>query len=428
VWFMKTRSISEIQDKIKRGTAVVMTAQELAEAVEDGQRFTFDDIDVVTTATKGIMSGTSAIFSFRVAGKGVFKRALETKMNGIRCFVGPCPNETLGMVDLIVHGTSKSIEKPRYGGGHLFRDLVEGKTIDVEVLPTDGDIIKTTITLDEMFYAKMLGIRQSFRNYNAFMNPQKDPVDTIFSITKMPGKCQGITFCGCGIINPLQNDPNLEVIGVGTPILMNGALGRVIGEGTRSSWAKPNLMSLANMFDMKPQYLGGFNTSEGPETICTWAVPIPIVNERIFKGLKFVDSNVPLNVVNVLGRNPIFQIDYGKVWKRNFYVSFEPDKCLKCEPCPIETICPTSCFTVEGGIDKNYCFNCGTCVRNCPENAFKGDLGEIKHENKLIKIVGRQSDRHGAIQIMDELKHRILNGEFPLNLPIERLSFKVDNY
>ena len=132
---MKTRTIKEIQKKIENGTAVVMTAQELAEAVEDGQSFTFDDIDVVTTATKGLMSGTSAIFSFKVAEKGLFKRALETKMNGIRCFVGPCPNETLGMVDLIVHGTSRSMDNPKYGGGHLFRDLVEGKTIDAYFPP-----------------------------------------------------------------------------------------------------------------------------------------------------------------------------------------------------------------------------------------------------------------------------------------------------
>lgn len=426
---MKTRTIEEIKKKIEKGSAVVMTAQELAEAVEDGQKFTFDDIDVITTATKGLMSGTSAIFSFKVAEKGLFKRALETKMNGIRCFVGPCPNETLGMVDLIVHGTSRSMEIPRYGGGHLFRDLTEGRQIDIEVYTTSSKKIQLQITLEEMFFAKMMGIRHAFRNYNSFVNPYKDSIETIFSITKMPGNHQAITFCGCGCINPLQNDPNLEIIGVGTPILMNGAIGRVLGEGTRSSRKKPNLMSLADIFDMKPEYLGGFNTSEGPETICSWAVPIPIVNERIFKGLKFSDSDVPLNLVNVIGRETLHKINYDQVWKKDsYYITFNREKCIDCDPCPIEKICPTDCFSVENGIDKSHCFNCGTCVMNCSENAFIGDLGTVRYKENVIPIVGRQSDRFGAIQIANELKEKILKSDFPLNLPLEPLSFKVDKY
>lgn len=426
---MKTRTVEEIKKRIENGTAVVMTAQELSEAVEDGQTFSFEDIDVITTATKGLMSGTSAIFSFKVAEKGLFKRALETKMNGIRCFVGPCPNETLGMVDLIVHGTSRSIEIPRYGGGHLFRDLTEGKPIDIEVYTTSSKKIQIQITLEEMFFAKMLGIRHAFRNYNAFVNPYKNSVETIFSITKMPGDHKAITFCGCGCINPLQNDPNLEVIGIGTPILINGAVGRVLGEGTRSSREKPNLMSLASIFEMKPEYMGGFNTSEGPETICSWAVPIPIVNERIFKGIKFTDSEAPLNLVNVIGRETLHKIDYGQVWnKDSYYIKFERKKCIECDPCPIESICPTDCFTVENGIDKSHCFNCGTCVMNCPENAFEGNLGKVRYKEHDIPIVGRESDRHGAIQMSIELKERILAGTFPLNLPLEPLRFKVERF
>ena len=67
-------------------------------------------------------------------------------------------------------------------------------------------------------------------------------------------------------------------------------------------------------------------------------------------------------------------------------------------------------------------------MTNCPEGAFKGDLGKIPYKDKMIKIIGRQSDRYGAIKIMDELKDRILNDNFPLNCPVEKLSFKVDKY
>ena len=63
---------------------------------------------------------------------------------------------------------------------------------------------------------------------------------------------------------------------------MNGALGFIIDHGTRSSKERPNLMSLADMQEMDPFYMGGFRTSVGPEPINTWAIAIPILNEKIF--------------------------------------------------------------------------------------------------------------------------------------------------
>ena len=74
------------------------------------------------------------------------------------------------------------------------------------------------------------------------------------------------------------------------------------------------------------------------------------------------------------------------------------------------------------GINRSRCFNCGTCTHLCPE-AFQLDLKKVDFEGKLLPIVLRQSDRHGAIMLAEELKSMILNGEFPLKKPTGKLDF-----
>src|SRR5512139_3719882 len=121
------RSITEINEKIKLRDAVVLTAQEVCDIIKGGEDLAFEDVDVVTTATRAIMSGTYAVLSFPMADPCSFTRAERAWINGVPASVGPCPNESLGIIDLMVFGTSHNKEKSDYGGGgHLFRDLVEG--------------------------------------------------------------------------------------------------------------------------------------------------------------------------------------------------------------------------------------------------------------------------------------------------------------
>lgn len=420
------RTIEEINRKIRDGTAVVMTAQELCAFTQKGRKITFEDIDVVTTATKGIMSGTSCIMALRIDEPRKHLKFKSLSMNDIPCYVGPCPNEYLGLVDLILYATDVSVSDPNYGAGHLLRDLVEKKTIHVKAHSVEGSEVEKDITLDDIYFAEMVGIRHGFKNYNAFLNPNDFTVNkSIFTVVPMvPGEKE-ISFCGCGVVNPLENDPNFDVLGIGTPILVNGAIGYIIGTGTRSSKSRPNLMTKAPLFEMNPKYMGGFITSNGPEVICSIAAAIPILNEKIFNNLKMLDSNVPLNVCDIVGRQVLEIQDYGQVWKENNFIVnvipfYKRKICSKCEhnhKCPVEKMCPTHAFTLDKGIDESKCFNCGTCIRLCTQKAFIGDLGELNYKGKQVPVKLRQSDRNGAIQLMDELKDMILKQKFPIVLP-----------
>ena len=424
---MKKRTYNEIKQKIANNTAVVLTVQELIKKLKDGESVKFEDVDVITTATKALMSGIAGIFSFRLTPPKKIRKFIKVSLNGIAAFPGPCPNEFLGIVDLILYGTNHSTTIENYSGGMLFRDLVEGKTIQVCAEGENGERLEREITLDDMQFARMMGTRQAIKNYFAMINPSQDSVSTIFSVLPLAGENKQITFSGCGAMNPFQNDPGAKVLGVGTKILVNGSEGYIFGPGTRNDRLKPNMQTIADFKGMKPEYMGAFKTSYGLENICSIAVPIPILNEEIFNQIIKSDTDVPLVILNVLGRNKMGQISYGDVWDDNFYVNFNPDICKECKECEIIGKCPTNAFIIKNGrinsIDRTKCFNCGTCVFFCSAKAFECDLKTIRFEGEDIPIVLRQSDRFNAIKLATELKNLILKGTFELKEPTGNLNF-----
>ena len=201
----KHRTYAEIEEKIQNQTISILTVQELNERIQQGETIAFEDVDVITTATKGLMSGTSAKLSFRIAEPKSFSKVKTITLNGIPAFPGPAPNESLGVVDLTVYGTMHSKTDQQYGGGHLFRDLVERKPIDIHATSEEGKKIDAQITLDEMDFAQLFGSRHAFRNYNAFTNPSEKVIISIFSVTGMKPLFQEATVCGTGSYNPLEN-------------------------------------------------------------------------------------------------------------------------------------------------------------------------------------------------------------------------------
>lgn len=419
------RSIAEINERIEQGKAVVLTAQEVCDRVKSGEDLTLEDVDVVTTATRAIMSGTYAVLSFPVAEPYSFTRAERAWINGIPASIGPCPNERLGILDLMIFGTSHSRANPNYGGGHLFRDLVEGGEVQVEVETDEGRSFTKGIRLEEIPYARIFSTRNAFRNYVAFVNPGKVPVPTIFSAINFPPGLACATVSGCGQLNPLENDPNLETIGVGTRILLNGAQGFVIGTGTRSMATRPNLLGLADMHQMSPELMGGFVTSAGAECIGSWAVPIPVLNESILENVLRLDRDVSLPIMDVNVRQTICKTNYGDVWgEADLEAQFDPTRCINCERCAVEKACPMSAVTFEDGQVKRIkerCFNCGLCATQCVGGAFRGNLGAISFEGKKIPVVLRQSDRARAIRLAEKLKLQILDGSFRMTQMVERL-------
>ncbi len=424
------RTIAEIQDKIDRGEVVILTAQEICDRVRTGETFDLGDIDVVTTATSAVMSGTYAVLSFKVAEPDTFTKARKVWINSVPAQVGPCPNERIGLLDLIVLGTQASITDPGYGAGDLFRDLVLGREVTVKIETDEGETLTAFTTLKQIPHAMLHATRNAFKNYLAFVNPGKTEISTIFHSNMMQGNYEEMTFCGCGELNPLENDPGLKTIGIGTRVLINGAEGFVTGPGTRSSVDKPNLAGVADMHPMDPGFMGGFNTGHGPDIITTWAVAIPVLDREMLTHILKTDDQIPLKVVDVRTRIPLCEITYGDVWSHTSHlIEFRPDICLKCDVCCVEGICPVKAVHSDPGtgiqFDRSLCFNCGFCVSRCKGGAFQGDLGQVQLEgvDHKVPVTLRQSDRVAALKAAQDLKERIQKGEFKLTAPVGKIIF-----
>jgi putative methanogenesis marker 16 metalloprotein len=421
------RSFHEILQRIEQRKAVVLTSQEVCEMVSSGQEETLLEVDVVTTATRAVMSGTYAVLSFTVTEPGGFRRAINARLNGIPAFVGPCPNENLGIVDLIVYGTMHGSNDSNYGGGHLFRDLVERKAISTEIELKDGQKFETEVNLDDMPHAMLFGSRHAFKNYSAFVNTSNEPIDTIFHVTKFEPRCLSATFSGCGQINPLKNDPFLDAVGVGTRILLNGAEGFVLSKGTRSSLGRPNLAGFADMHEMEPECMGGFKTSAGPECICSWAVPIPVISPTIFDEISRLDKEIPLPVMDLISRQCLDTADYGQVWDGvDLKVDFYSEDCLRCARCQVERICPMGAVSLHKELkqrDVHKCFNCGACIAECLGGAFRCNLGSLRVLGREIPVKLRQSDRLRAQKLAIDLKERILEGSFKMTPRVDKIFF-----
>ena len=406
---MKERTIEDINKKIESGNANIFTAEEFKELVRSGDEPSFEEIDVVTCGTCGVMSGTAAIFNLVVAEAGAFKRAKNIYLNGVPANVGPCPNEWLGSVDGIIYGTSHSKLDPSYGGGFLFKDLIKGEEISIELEDIDGNIFKSSTTLEEMGTSQIIGTRMAFKNYTAFVNPNENEVSSIFNAIPLKGGLDLLTFSGCGDINPLQNDPNRNILKQSLNILLNGAPAMIIGEGTRSSKEKPNLMITGDMHQMNNEYIGGFKTGEGPEVFNTVAIPLPVLNEDVYNNLLILNENIPLTVSDIAGRHhPLTETNYGDMWNNHDDRPVcNSEKCLFCEDgCLVEKRCPTK--AVKRIINKNKkiaklefnendCYGCGMCAYSCIGEIFSINTGsvslDIDSKKYDLDIVCRQSDK-----------------------------------
>ncbi|MCE5335340.1 MAG: hypothetical protein LLG06_12225, partial [Desulfobacteraceae bacterium] len=201
----KPQTIWEINEKVRKGDASVMTEMEVAGLLRDEVKPASIDVDVVTFAFSSSIRGCSAMLLVPVAGRGVFTRARKIWLNGVPGYPGPAPNERLGVVDTqifsdqTVSGQSGAIP----AGTQLLIDVLEDREIQAECLSEEGDTYHSKFRREELEFARMV-------TYNTFLPPRLN-----FE-PKQLGKACSSPIC------------------VGNKILLNRSTGIVIGSGTMS--------------------------------------------------------------------------------------------------------------------------------------------------------------------------------------------------
>ncbi|MFY9812978.1 MAG: homocysteine biosynthesis protein [Dehalococcoidales bacterium] len=334
-----TKTIEEINLKIKKGEAVVFTAEEIIGVVkEKGLRRAAEEVDVVTTGTFGPMCSSGAYFNIGHSKPRIKLGGGRTYLNDVPAYTG------LAAVDLFLGATATPDDDPRnkihpgefnYGGGHVIEELVAGKDIRLEATAYGTDCyprkkLETWINIKDLNEAVLFNIRNAYQNYNVAANLSNKTIYTYMGILKP--NLGNITYCSAGQLSPLLNDPYYKTIGIGTKIFLGGGIGYVAWQGTQfnpgvtrgeNGVPKGGAGTLAVIGDLKqmsPRWLVGTSMlGYGPTLTVGIGVPIPILSEEILQYTTVTDDQIIGTVIDYsdaypnLKNQPVGEVTYAQL-------------------------------------------------------------------------------------------------------------------
>ncbi|MCP8310124.1 MAG: homocysteine biosynthesis protein [Candidatus Methylarchaceae archaeon HK01M] len=286
------RTYEEINQKIRQGDAVVLTADEFIKTVESsGLASAAKEVDVVTTGTFGAMCSSGAFINFGHADPPI--KMFKCWLNDVLAYKG------LAAVDCYIGATAISETRDfEYGGGHVIEDLVSGKEIELraEAYGTDcypRRFIETVITINDVNQAILLNPRNAYERYNAATNSTDRTLHTYMG-TLLP-HYGNVSYCGAGQLSPLYKDKGFETVGIGTRIFLGGGVGYIIGEGTQHNPQNQlgTLMVRGDLKKMNNRYLRGATYYKYGTTLYVGVgIPIPILNERVAASAALKDEEI----------------------------------------------------------------------------------------------------------------------------------------
>ncbi|HPY60628.1 MAG TPA: homocysteine biosynthesis protein [Methanospirillum sp.] len=290
------KSIDEINRRIRDGSARVVTADEMPDIVSElGEEGALQEVDVVTTGTFGAMCSSGAFLNFGHAEPPIKMERIW--LNDVEAYGG------LAAVDTYIGATNKSVTRMEsYGGAHVIEDFISGKSIELRAQSSGSDCyprrsITTELRLEDLNQAIMVNPRNAYQRYDAAVNTSEDTLYTYMGTLLFHNA--NVTFSGAGTLNPICNDPNLRLIGSGVPILLGGAQGMVIGEGTQHSSAGSfaTLMTTADMNEMNTDFLrAAIMYRYGPTLYLGVGIPLPVLDIETVRRTAVRDSDIMVSI------------------------------------------------------------------------------------------------------------------------------------
>lgn len=312
------KTIKEINEKIKKGEVVVVTAEEVIDLVaKKGLKEAAREVDVVTTGTFGPMCSSGAYLNVGHSKPKIKLGGGKATLNNVPVYTG------FAAVDIYIGATAMPDDDPRnqvypgefkYGGAHVIEELVAGKDVILEGHAYGTDCyprkhIKTYINLQDVNEAVLLNPRNCYQNYNVAVNLSTDrPIYTYMGMLKP--SLGNANYCSAGQLSPLLKDPYYKTIGIGTRIFLGGGIGYVYWQGTQhnpSVKRKENgvpqapsgtLAVTGDLKQMTAKWLRG-TSFQGYGTTLTvgMGIPIPVLDEDVLKHAAVKDEDIWAQVV-----------------------------------------------------------------------------------------------------------------------------------
>ena len=323
----KKRSIEEINDKIRKGKAVVLTAEQVsAMGKEMTPAEVMSRVDVVTTATFGPMCSSGVFINFGHSSPPM--RMERLTLNNVPAYGG------IAAVDAYLGATETAMPHDTYGGAHVIEDLIAGKDVLLQATGKGTDCyprteIKTLVNKNSINEFIMFNPRNAYQNYNVAVN-STPKIKFTYMGTLLPS-FGNANFSTSGELSPLLNDPEMRTIGIGTRIFMGGTTGYVAWNGTQFNTGKPlnengipvgNAATLSLIGDakmMSTRFIrAAYFEKYGVSMFVGIGIPIPVIDEDIASRVLIRNSQIETNIIDygsgnfeVLGRT-----DYEKAFFR----------------------------------------------------------------------------------------------------------------
>jgi uncharacterized protein (DUF39 family) len=306
------RTIAEINDKISQQRAVVWTVEELkARVAEVGVAQAAKAVDVITTGTFEPMESSGAMINLGHTDPPIKIR---------QCWLDSVPAYSgFGAVDLYLGATQvgeaiDGEEIREKGGGYVIEDLIAGKPVHLRALGQVTDCyprgsFETTITRETINQFYLFNPRNLYQNFIVGVNGGDRPLATYLG--PLQPRLGNAVYSNPGAIAPLLNDPDLQLIGIGTRIFLGGGIGYVAWEGTQHFPLQRRLpnrtpigpaATLALIGDAKQMdarwVRGCYFKNYGPSLMLGVGVPFPVLQEEVVAHCAVQDQDLVAPVVD----------------------------------------------------------------------------------------------------------------------------------
>ena len=295
------KSYEEINERIRKGQAVVLTAEEVSQmAKEQGVTAVARKVDVVTTGTFGPMCSSGAFLNFGHSEPPI--KMKRVWLNDVPAYAG------IAAVDAYIGATEVADNDEHYGGAHVIEDLIAGKKVHLRATAPGTDCyprrsIDTWVTKDDLNECFLFNPRNAYQNYGAATNTSERILYTYMGML-LP-RCGNVTYSTAGELSPLLNDPYLRTIGLGTRIFLGGTEGYIAWNGTQHNPSRPRndcgiptggaatLSLVGDLKAMSPEFIRaavfekyGISLSVGV------GIPIPVLDEDVARAVSVTNDDM----------------------------------------------------------------------------------------------------------------------------------------
>ncbi|PKN35434.1 MAG: hypothetical protein CVU61_03975 [Deltaproteobacteria bacterium HGW-Deltaproteobacteria-19] len=308
------KSYREINDRIRQGRAVVVTAEEMIDIVErHGDVEAARRVDVVTTGTFSPMCSSGAFLNFGHSSPKI--KASKVWLNDVPAYAGIAAVDCYIGATEVVEGDPLNSVYPgefNYGGGHVLEDLVAGNVIRLRAESYGTDCyplrkFEKNITVHDLRDGILFNPRNAYQNYSCAVNLSDRTIYTYMGMLRP--RAGNANYATSGQLSPLFNDPYYRTIGIGTRIFLGGAQGFCAWPGTQHN---PNAMrgkngvpregagtiaTIGNLKEMSPDWIVGASIlGYGVSLFVGIGIPIPILNEEMARFTSVRDEEIVTQV------------------------------------------------------------------------------------------------------------------------------------